>query len=428
MRWCRGPLTLFIIAGLVGTVAIGGGSLLASERAGESEATAQVRTRTLVVASTVVQPSLSNALLAGDPVAIERLDEIVKARVLDQTTLRVKLWNAQGRIVYSDEAALIGEVYELDDEKVSSLVTGQVVSEVSDLTGPENRFEAQIAESMLEVYLPLSGPDGETLLYESYFAISGVSESATRIRSEFTPIIIGALVLMEVLHLGLAAWLSRRLRRNQLDRERLLQRAIDASDIERRRIAADLHDGVVQEMTSTSFAVAAAAESASTGAPELTSDLRNAAVASRRSLQSLRSLLVDIYPANLQEQGLHAALHDLLAPAANLGIAAELHSSSGREPPSLATSALIYRVTQESVRNVFRHANATKLDVELDVSPTAVVATITDNGVGFSATTDAADGHMGLRMLGDLTRDAGARFSVGSTPGVGTKIQVEVLQ
>ena len=354
------PFRLFAVAGLLGMVAIGGASVLASQRAGESEAMAEVRALTQVVAKTVVEPNLSDRLIAGDPSAVAALDAIVTGRVLDETTVRVKLWDASGRIVYSDEPDLIGERYELGEEKNASLWSGAVVSEISSLEGPENRFEAP-ADQLLEVYLPIDGADGEPLLYESYFAISGVTDSARRIRAEFVPIIVAAVVLMEAMHLGLAWGQSRRMRRSQAERERLLQRAIDSSDVERRRIAGDLHDGVVQDLVGTSFAVSAAAESAERLGPELAGDLRAAAVGTRRSLQSLRSLLVDIYPPNLHEQGLEAALVDLLAPAASLGIETDL-TIAGNPDASPDAVTLAYRVAQEAVRNVLRHAEARFLD------------------------------------------------------------------
>ena len=415
----------FSLAGLVGTVAIAGGSLWASRRAGEAEAMADVRALTELVAQTVVEPNLSPELLAGDPKALDRLDGIVEDRVLDDMTLRVKLWAADGTIVYSDEHRLVGEVYELEDDKNRSLRTGNVVSEISFLDGPENRFEADLAGQMLEVYLPIDGPAGTPLLYESYFAISPVNESAGRIRSEFLPVILIPLGLMLALHLGLAWGLSRRLQRNQAERERLLQRAIDSSDLERRRIAADLHDGVVQDLAGTSFAVTAAAEAASGTEPELARDLQVAAASTRRSLQSLRSLLVDIYPPNLQEQGLEAAMVDLLAPAGELGIDAELvvHGLVAEWPPD--RTALVYRVVQESVRNVFRHAEASTLTVGVDARDQITEVTVADDGVGFAA--DAStNGHLGLRLLSDLTADAGARFSVDTRPGAGTEIRLEI--
>ena len=418
------PFWSFALAGLIGMVAIGGASVLASQRAGQTEAMNDVRALTQVVAKTVVEPNLSPELIDGDPSAIASLDAIVTSRVLDGTTVRVKLWDANGRIVYSDEPRLIGETYELGDDKSASLRSGEVVSELSSLQGPENRFEVD-AEQMLEVYLPLNGPDGEPLLYESYFDVSGVTESAQRIRAEFVPIIVAALALMEALHLGLAAGLNRRLRRDQADRERLLQQAIDASDLERRRIAGDLHDGVVQDLVGTLFAVSAAAESAAAHIPELATDLRAASIGTRRSLQSLRSLLVDIYPPNLDEQGLESAVHDLVAPAANLGIETDVTIATGDEP-SLESTALVYRVVQEAVRNVFRHAKASRLTIDVEEAYDAVVATIEDDGSGFSTDDVASNGHLGLRLLRDLTADAGATFVVESTPGSGTKIRLEV--
>ena len=207
-------------------------------------------------------PTCRPLFVDGDPNAVARLDAMVRSRVLDDTTVRVKLWDDSGRIVYSDEPRLIGETYELDEDHRESLWNNTVVSEVSSLDGPENRFENHV-DQMLEVYLPIDGPDGVPLLYESYFTVDEVTHSATRIRAEFLPITVGALGVMEAMHLGLAFGLTRRMRRNQRDRERLLQRAINSSDIERRRIAADLHDSVVQELVGASFAVSAAVESAS---------------------------------------------------------------------------------------------------------------------------------------------------------------------
>ncbi len=418
------PFVFFSVAGLLGMLAIGGGSLIASQRAGRAEAMADVRALTHVVAKTVVEPNLTDELLAGDRASIAALDEVIAHRVLDDMTLRVKLWDASGTIVYSDEPMLIGETYRLEDDKNRSLWSGDIVSEISGLDGPENRFEAELAGEMMEVYLPIDGPDGNPLLYESYFAMSSVSDSASRIRSEFLPIIVVPVALMGGLHFALAWGLRERIRRGQIDRERLLLRAIESSDLERRRIAADLHDGVVQDLVGTSFAVSAAAESAALHAPQLSADLRSAAVGTRRSLQSLRSLLVDIYPPNLHERGLEAALIDLLSPAGDLGIETEL-TIDGEIDVSPEETALLYRVIQESVRNVFRHANAANLNVDLRTGPDGTRAVIVDDGSGF-ATPSQDGGHLGLRLLADLTADAGACFTVDSEPGVGTTIRLEL--
>ena len=419
------PFRIFAATGLMGMVAIAGASLVASQRAGESEAVAEVRSLTQVIAKTVVEPNLSPELLRGDPRAIEQLNDVVMSRVIDDTTVRVKLWDASGRIVYSDEPHLIGEVYELGEDKSASLWSGEVVSEVSSLDGPENRFEIEAADELLEVYLPLDGPGDEPLLYESYFATSRANESASRIRAEFAPIVLAAVGLMGLMHLGLAWGLSRRMRRTQAEREQLLQHAIDSSDLERRRIAGDLHDGVVQDLVGASFAVSAAAESAGRSAPDLAGDLRAASVSTRRSLQSLRSLLVDIYPPNLHEHGLEAALGDLLAPAASLDIETDL-SVEGDVDAEPDAVALVYRVAQEAVRNIMRHADASSISIDVTGQPDHLAATVQDDGRGFSAADATANGHLGLRLLTDLTADAGATFIIDSKPGDGTTIKLEV--
>jgi two-component system NarL family sensor kinase len=400
------------------------GSVLASGRAGEEEAMTEARQLTEVIARTVVEPNLSDALIAGDPAALASLDQIITDRVIVGTTVRVKLWSADGRIIYSDEPRLIGEVYELERDKNESLRSGAVTAEISSLEGPENRFEAD-ADRLLEVYLPLYGPESGPVLYESYFDFSEVSDASSRIRSAFIPILLGSLVIMQVLHLAFAWGLHRRLQRGRIERERLLQRALDASDLERRRIAGDLHDGVVQDLVATSFAISAAAETASNESPELATDLRAAAVGARRSLQSLRSLLVDIYPANLKTQGLEAALTDLLEPVSSLGIETDL-SVETDENLSLESTALIYRVVQESMRNVLHHAEATTVAVAVTRSEDRMVSTVRDDGKGFVATESNDGDHLGLRFLSDLAADAGAALSVESNPGSGTTIRLEV--
>lgn len=421
----RNPLVQLSIAGLLGTVAIGVGSFVASQRAGAGEAMNDVRTHTEVIARTVLESNLSPELIAGDQATIDRFDKVVRREVLDGSTLRVKLWDADGRIVYSDERRLIGEVYSLEGDKEESLRSGEIVSEISSLQGPENRFETDLNE-LLEVYLPIDGPDGEPLLYESYYSMTAVQDATSRIRRQFAPVVVAPLLVTQSMNFLLAWQLNRRLRRARDDRERLLRRVIESSDLERRRIARDLHDGVVQDLAGTLFTIAAAAETASHVSPELAADLRSASVGARRSLQSLRSLLVDIYPANLKSQGLEAALVDLLAPANTLGIRTDL-TIAGAVDRSVETSALVYRVVQEAVRNVIRHASAETMHVGITAGDRSTVAVVTDDGRGFDPKQAGPEGHLGLRLLTDLADDTGANLDISSQPGRGTSVRLEVF-
>ena len=137
---------------------------------------------------------------------------------------------------------------------------GGVVAEVSDLSRPENRFERTYGE-LLEVYTPIRTPDGTPLLFETYQLASSIAERRRQLATTFAPVLDRTLFALALLEIPLAWALARRVRATQHERERLMQRAIEASDRERRRIAGDLHDGPVQELAGLSMQLSAAAES-----------------------------------------------------------------------------------------------------------------------------------------------------------------------
>jgi two-component system, NarL family, sensor kinase len=342
----------------------------------------------------------------------------------------VKIWRPNGEIVYSDEHRLIGSRYTLGDDELAAIRGGAVAADVSDLSAPENRFEQNFGK-LLEVYLPIKGPGGQPLLFESYQRYSAVTSGGSDIWLAFAPALIGALILLELIQVPLASSMAKRLRRGYREREELLQRAVDSSELERRRIASDLHDGVVQQLAGTSFSLEAAADRLATNgggednggrAPE---ELRRGAAQTRQSVRELRSLLVEIYPASLREAGLEQALGDLLSPCRGRGIETSLEIDDGVEL-SHETEALLYRTAQEAVRNAMRHANAKRIEVRVAREDGAVALTVRDDGSGFDPASGPEDGegHFGLRLLGDLARDAGGAFDVDSVPGRGTTVGV----
>ena len=241
--------------------------------------------------------------------------------MLGARVVRVKLWTRDGRIVYSDEPRLIGARFPLDAEKLDVLRTGTTKASLSDLAGPENRYERGQGD-LYEVYLPIRAPDGTPLLFETYQRRSAVASTGRRIWMPFAALLLGSLVVLWVVQVPLASRLDRRLRRTQAEREALLVRAVEASDDERRRIAAELHDGPVQDLAGISYSLSAAAQTESSSVARET--LQHAAAGTRDSMRQLRSLLVDIHPPNLRASGLEAALADLLAPLQARGAEIEL--------------------------------------------------------------------------------------------------------
>ena len=110
---------------------------------------------------------------------------------------------------------------------------------------------------MLEVYLPIRSPEGTPLLFETYSPYAAVTESAQRIRGQFLPSIVGGLLLFGLLLVPLAWRLTTQIQKDQQEKARLMQTAIEASEEERRRLAGDLHDGVVQDLSGIALSLAA---------------------------------------------------------------------------------------------------------------------------------------------------------------------------
>jgi two-component system NarL family sensor kinase len=423
-----GALAQFAIGGLIATAVLGFVAVSVLRHTGRGEATRDAKQITRILARGVVQPELTDGLLNGDPRAIARLDRVIRQRVVVDPVVRVKIWSSDGRIVYSDEPRLIGNRYEFGADEVDVLRNGGVEAGLSDLSEPENRFEKRGRE-LLEVYMPLRTPSGKVVLFELYQRYASVTASAQSTWIAFLPALIGALVILQLVQLPLAARLARRIRRSLRDRERLLRSAIDSSDAERRRIAADLHDGVVQNLAGVSFSLAAAAERADrNGGPDYADELRRGAMATRASIAELRTLLVEIYPPSLNDAGLAAALTDLTAPLRRRGVNTVTTVSENIELPP-GVNALFFRVAQEALRNAATHANPTNVEVEVVCHGRHARLVVTDDGQGFeTARVDDASstGHFGLRLLADLVRDAGGELRVRSAPSAGTRIEAEV--
>ena len=395
-------------------------------RAALNEAVNDAKSRSSLLERAVVRPEMPKGLITSEPAAVAEFNTVVARQVLGGWLVRVKIWDASGKIVYSDEPRLIGKTFELEpaaSKLLKANVVGSVEGRLSDLTEPENQYEKS-SRKLYEAYAVTRSPEGQPLLFEAYYRYADLSNRSNEVLSDFLPIAIGGLLLFELVTIPLVWRLASKVRRGREERERLLRRAVDASDAERRRIAADLHDGVVQELAGASFALAAAAKRIP-DEPAVSASLDRVAAGVRQSMRSLRSLLVEIYPPNLQTEGLAAALGDLLAPLPGSGLSTSLEVPELVDlPPD--TAAILFRVAQESVRNTQRHANATVLSVRVQLIEGGVVLTITDDGSGFDPSLSAEDGHVGLRLLADLANEASASFEVRSSPGAGTTVRLEV--
>ena len=380
-----------------------------------------------VSAKLVKEHALDDALLDGDQDAFAKMHAFVRDYIIsDSSLVKVKIHTADGRIVYSNDTDLVGEQFPLGDEELAVLEgREEVEAEVSDLSKEENTNETEAR--LLEVYRRIETPGGVPVLFETYFLYNSVRDTGLDLWSQFAPIAIGALLVLALVQIPFAISLARRLRANQLQRERLLQHAIESSDAERRRIASDLHDGAVQDLTGVSMALTAS--SRATEDQAAADSMLDAGGKIRETVKSLRSMLVDIYPPNLYQEGLQSALADLLGAVHNRGIETDVEIAPEASSMHRESVSLLYRGAQEALRNVANHSQANRVLVRVRMEDGDGVLIVEDDGVGFDDGTlenRMRRGHVGLRSLAGLVHDAGGSLEIRSVPGVGTRVEVRV--
>ena len=314
-------------AALVVAVTVGAAGWLVGRHIAEQQAVHDVADLTDVLAADVIQPNLTESMLTDSATARRRLDPLIKRRLEDGELVRVKLWTPSGRILYSDQSQLIGRTFALEPEAGEALSDARVSAGVSDLRRPENSYERNEGK-LLEVYRPVWTPAGKPLLFEAYYRYDLVTQRSRQLWRGFSGVMLSSLAALVLLLLPLAWTLVAAVRRGRLQRARMTRRVLDASSEERRRIAAGLHDGVVQDLVAASFTVAAKADrAAQQGDTALVADLDAVATTVREGITGLRALLVDIYPARLQDSGLAAALQDLARSSSGARVAADIDAA-----------------------------------------------------------------------------------------------------
>lgn len=414
----RREILRFAIPGAIGMVLLALASLAVSVAVAREQSVQDARTTAEVLARTVVAPRIDEGLQTGKPARMAELDAAFSASISGSDVKSIRLWNEDGVVIYSNDPRLIGESFPLPTEIDQGPVQG-----MADTSRPENRYLDPEAD-WVQVSLPVTGGDGSRYLFEISKLQDSLQQEAQSVWMAFAPILAGSMILLGTLLVVLGIRMARRISNEMRTREQLLERAVDASELERSRIAADLHDGTVQHLAGLSFALAGmAAQAQAAGDEDTASVLSDAAQTSRTSVRELRTLLVDIYPPNLEGSGLAPAIVDLLA-GLGPGITVE---SDLAELPDLdpRVRAALYRVAREAIGNVSKHSGATHVDVRLAQQGHTVVLSVADDGRGFDPQAHR-EGHLGLRLVEDLVRSIGGRLTVLSAPDSGTSVTVEV--
>jgi PAS domain S-box-containing protein len=214
------------------------------------------------------------------------------------------------------------------------------------------------------------------------------------------------------------------------DRTRLLQRTNAAIEAERNRIARDLHDGPIQGVSAASLSLEAAKLMLESG------DVRRAlgmlqTIGAELSTEAtdLRRLMSDLRPPVLDERGLIPAVRELCGKLSReMEVPVTLSASGGWEVPS-DVETLVYRVVQEALWNVGKHAGAESVQVRIEPAGGALRVEIQDNGRGFDPAQTREflrRGKVGLASMRERAELAGGTFTVKSAPDEGTTVVASI--
>jgi len=217
---------------------------------------------------------------------------------------------------------------------------------------------------------------------------------------------------------ALAVDLSERIARDSL------RRVVEAQELERRRLARELHDETGQALTSILLGLKALEEKLDDEHSRAAAgELRELVVA---TLQDVRRLAVELRPSALDDFGLVAALERLTASISEqTGIRIDFEPALATERLPEEVETALYRIVQESLTNVVKHAQARNVSVLLALKSGAVKAMIEDDGRGFDPAERAAEG-FGLVGMRERLGLLGGRLEVESSEGAGTTIAAEV--
>jgi signal transduction histidine kinase len=197
-----------------------------------------------------------------------------------------------------------------------------------------------------------------------------------------------------------------------------------AQEEERRRIARELHDGVGPALASLNIRLRTARKLLERDHHPVAEEIEELAELAQANIQDIRRLIQDLRPAALDELGLMSALREYVAryqEEHGLEVALALPEGDERLPAPVETA--LFRIAQEALNNVAKHAQARRVEVAMTHDRGGVTLHIADDGRGFDPQAPQPGTHLGLWSMRERVEQLGGRFEVESAPGAGTTVR-----
>ncbi len=454
----RRELTFFYGIALVALIAVSIGALAASRTVARSEALKDAERITSRLANILVGPILDDAL-RGDPRALQELDRTIANRMADGYLTEVTIWDGDGRVVYANVASEIGQQFEPPVEVTAAIRDGAISSAFEDQPEASDLPFNPDGPGFVEVYVPFGALGESRYAFEAYYDYARVDDAADSLLWQLVPLVLIPLLLLQLIQSPIPVSLARRVRGHEEERSTLLERTLAVSDKERARVAADLHDGPIQDLAGVTYALDAVSLTVKAEHRPLMRDVQDTVT---HAVRSLRKLMIDLYPPDLSADQLPATISNLAGPLRDRDI--DVQIDMGQLPDlDSDTVTTLYRVAREAIVNIVEHAAASHVRISLQVTAAdraagpskggalsggqvgggivsnrtvsggisgadgaRVQLIVADDGVGLDTNrlNRREEGHLGLRLLIDRVKDLGGEFTLSSEPAGGTTVCV----
>ncbi|HEY2764491.1 MAG TPA: GAF domain-containing sensor histidine kinase [Pseudonocardiaceae bacterium] len=255
----------------------------------------------------------------------------------------------------------------------------------------------------------------------------GVLNVHTRDRREFTGADVDLLRTVAGLMAGVIenASLHSRLAEREEAMERFAEQIVLLQETERRRLAGEIHDGISQRIVSLSFHLSAAADALVLDPGAAGEQIARAQELAGAALDETRNAIAGLRPPVLDDLGLAASLESLARSTQLPHV--QVDTVAGYLPEHVETA--VYRIAQEALQNVMKHASAQHVHLRLSVTSEAVVLEVSDDGAGFdpaAASERAGPGGYGLPGMQQRAELLGGQLTAESSPGWGAMVRLRV--
>ena len=443
-RYLLLSLVFVVIGG--GVVAFALGQLI------ESSAINRTTSVTALYADSFLAPELQSLATSPDLSSSEiaSLQRLLSDSPLAQKVVSFRIWSPDGRILYSPVPELIGRQFDMSGDR-GEAAQGAVIGDISDLSDPENAYERERWNRLIEIYLPVRAIGSSRIIAvaEFYQLPDELEAEVNRDRLITWGLVAGAtflayLALVRVVRQGSETIVHQEgeLRRQVSELSTLLDRNARLSDrirhaaarttalteLERRRIGSDLHDGPSQTLAFAMLRLDAVEGRLDAAGMTDDADLMEVRDAMEAALTDMRGIAAGLRTPELERASPADIVRRAVAEHERLAetpVAVALEGIPASAP--LATKIALYRILSEALSNAARHGRGAAVEVRVTEGEEGdLIVEVSDSGPGFDPAQKAAEGHLGLAGMRERAELLGGRFELESVPGVGTRVRASL--